>query len=385
LPHTTDLNLEPKDVTGLTSADAVAGLLSRLGYDTGGRKPLSPEAIGLSGDSAAAVKAVELLSEDPEQFLRVIFTQPRSLTARVRNDLVRVLGRREGDYLLVLASDFESLEFVLLDKRKREHRGPSGLARIQVVPRTVVVNRRNPTRLQLRTLRRFTWTSQDGLDQYDKLRSVFDAAAYSAEHFQNRALFADYYLLDRLREDAAWREDPSGVFAAVRDLSRDAQGRWHDKDKESLRRELYEPIFKHLGFRVTSNPAGKTDQTQPDYVLCDSGGEKRTAALVYPWDRWLDGPDANDPDTPDQNPGACVVTALDQGAADWIVVTNGRLWRLYSRKAHARATNFYEVDLVEALTASGDTDPNEAFRYWWLFFRSRAFQPAGEAADGQAA
>ena len=62
------------------------------------------------------------------------------------------------------------------------------------------------------------------------------------------------------------------------------------------------------------------------------------------------------------------------GLADWIVVTNGRLWRLYSRHAHARATNFYEVDLVEALNASGETDPNEAFRYWWLFFRSDAFR-----------
>ena len=67
------------------------------------------------------------------------------------------------------------------------------------------------------------------------------------------------------------------------------------------------------------------------------------------------------------------------GHADWIIVTNGRLWRLYSRQAHARATNFYEVDLVEALTASGDTDPNEAFRYWWLFFEPRRFsQWAGQ-------
>ena len=61
-------------------------------------------------------------------------------------------------------------------------------------------------------------------------------------------------------------------------------------------------------------------------------------------------------------------------------MTNGRLWRLYSRQAHARATNFYEVDLVEALTASGDTDPNEAFRYWWLFFRPDAFRPSAEGS-----
>ncbi len=63
-------------------------------------------------------------------------------------------------------------------------------------------------------------------------------------------------------------------------------------------------------------------------------------------------------------------------------MTNGKQWRLYSRHAHARATNFYEVDLVEALAASGDTDPNEAFRYWWLFFRADAFRPAGPADAG---
>src|SRR2546423_5309132 len=48
-------------------------------------------------------------------------------------------------------------------------------------------------------------------------------------------------------------------------------------------------------------------------------------------------------------------------------------------RAHPRPTNFYEVDLVEALTASGDTDPNEAFRYWSLFFRPDAFRPTADA------
>jgi hypothetical protein len=82
-----------------------------------------------------------------------------------------------------------------------------------------------------------------------------------------------------------------------------------------------------------------------------------------------------DPHTPDENPGACVVTALEEGVADWIIVTNGKVWRLYSRHAHSRATNFYEVDLPETLVASGDTDPNAGFRYWWLFFRAQACLP----------
>jgi hypothetical protein len=385
VPHATDIDLSSRDVAELATPDAIAAFLAKLGYHTGARTRLSPEAIGLSGETAAAIRRIETLSEDPEQFLRVVFAQPKSLTAKVRNDLVRVLGRGTLDHLLVLASDFDTLEFVFLDKRKRELKGPATSERIQVVPKIITVNRRDPTRLDLRAMRRFTWTGRDALDQFDKLRSVFDAAAYTGEYFQNRGLFSDHFLRDRLREDPVWRDNPSELFAFVRDLLRDAQGRWARKDEETLRNELLQPVFKRLGFNAAVNRPSKSDQTQPDYLLKAGDGKTLTAAFVYAWDRWLDGPDLNDADTPEENPGACVVTALDAGAADWIIVTNGRLWRLYSRQAHARATNFYEVDLVEALTASGDTDPNEAFRYWSLFFRPEAFlpSPSGSGAGGE--
>ncbi len=378
MQHTTDLDLTAKEVTELASPDAITAFLTKLGYDTADRTALSPEAVGLSGESASAIKKIELLSEDPEQFLRVVFAQPKSLTAKVRNDLVRVLGKSNVDHMLILASDFDNLEFVFLDKRKKEQKGPVAGERIQVVPKTINVSRRNPTRLDLRTLRRFTWTCKDALEQFDKLRSVFDAAAYTGEYFQNRGLFSDYFLRERLREGPAWRDNPSEMFAFVRELLRDAQTRWNGKDKDTLRNQLLEPLFKKLGFKATVNRPSKTDQTQPDYLLKSSDGGKMTAAFIYAWDRWLDGPDLNDTDTPEENPGACVVTALDAGTADWIIVTNGRLWRIYSRQAHARATNFYEVDLFEALTASGDTDPNEAFRYWWLFLRPAAFKPKAD-------
>jgi hypothetical protein len=48
---------------------------------------------------------------------------------------------------------------------------------IQVVPKTIRVNRRSQSRLDMRTLRLFTWTCRDALEQFDKLCSVFDAAA----------------------------------------------------------------------------------------------------------------------------------------------------------------------------------------------------------------
>src|SRR4029077_8468677 len=102
-------------------------------------------------ESASAIKKIELLSEDSEQFLRVVFAQPKSLTAKVRNDLVRVLGKSNVDHMLILASDFDTLEFVFLDKRKREQKGPAGVEGVQVVPKTISVGRRSPTRLDVRT------------------------------------------------------------------------------------------------------------------------------------------------------------------------------------------------------------------------------------------
>ena len=374
MAHPTDLNLTAKDVSRITSPDAVAAFLATLGYETGNRKPLTPEAIGLSGESAAAIRSLEVMAEDSEGLLRVVFAQLRSLTAKSRNDLARVLGRTNVDHLLVLTSNFDTVEFVLLDKRRRESRAPGDSQRIQVVPLSIAVARKSLGTKELRALRRFTWTSRDGLEQFDKLRHTFEAAAFAEDYFCNRALFADHFLLTRLREDPAWQDNPAPAFHRVKELLQNARQRWLEKGEAIVRRELYEPLFGLLGFRVQESQKSSDARTSPDYLL--TGPDGKTAAFVYAWERWLDGPDFHvDQETPEENPGACVVTALEEGVADWIIVTNGRQWRLYSRHAHSRATNFYEVDLVEALIFSGDTDPNEAFRYWWLFFRAAAFSP----------
>jgi hypothetical protein len=177
LPHATDLDLTTGQIAELASADALAAWFSKLGYPTDSRAELTPESIGLAGDSAAAIRKIELLSEDSEQLLRVVFAQPRALTAKARNDLVRALGKSPIDHLLVLSSNFDTLEFVFLARQKRIGRGPAATARIQVVPKVISVNRRAPTRLDQRILRRFTWTGRDGLEQFDKLGTVFDAAA----------------------------------------------------------------------------------------------------------------------------------------------------------------------------------------------------------------
>ncbi len=162
-------------------------------------------------------------------------------------------------------------------------------------------------------------------------------------------------------------------FAETKQLLRDARHRWTGKAEQVIRDELFEPLWRLLGFKSKVNKRADQDNWEPDYILKGKDGKPRTVAFVYRWDRGLDGPDLNDPDTPEENPGAAVVSALAGEHAQWAIVTNGKLWRIYSREAHSRSTNFYEVDLEAALVASDETDPNEAFRYWWLFFRSQAF------------
>ena len=60
----------------------------------------------------------------------------------------------------------------------------------------------------------------------------------------------------------------------------------------------------------------------------------------------------------------------------------GILWRLYAAKAHSRATNYYEINLQETL-ALDPSKREEAFRYFWLFFRAAAFIPTERVVEGE--
>ena len=80
-----------------------------------------------------------------------------------------------------------------------------------------------------------------------------------------------------------------------------------------------------------------------------------------------------------------MVSLLEANQAPWAIVTNGQTWRLYSQKTHSRATNYYEIDLIEALSLGnpGLLDPAQAFRYYWLFFRYNAFEKKKALHEGK--
>ncbi len=383
-----DIKLGYADIQALSDADGVAAFFERLGYNTSVRRIQTPANLGITADSTLRpIKKIELLA-DQEGLFQVYLFDLRSVTVAHARAVANAFRLLAGNYLLVLTSDYERLDFVLLE---REHpTGPGsgiGAPQVKVRPRTLTVERLKPERLHLRILRRFTFTEPDPFAQYEKLTAAYTVAAWSEEYFNNRALFSDHYLSARLREFLQWNEDTKPAWSRLRELYAGTAARFGGKDRPAIGRELFEPIFGTLGFRVVRGD----DSDGPGYLLYSqdqSDGPPLALCLAYPWDRMLDAKDyGRDSAAPDANPGAQVVSLLERGEAPWVIVTNGRLWRLYSRRAHSRATNYYEIDLSDLLAdqGPGPAEPGDAFRYFWLLFRRESFVPVTVVREGREA
>ena len=381
-----DLDLREEQVQDLSSREAVAAFFASLGYNTTARTRQTPANLGISAESLAQqVRHAELIA-DQDSLLQVYLFELTSVTIAATRGLARAFRNRAGNFLLVLTSDYEHLDFVLVERFVPEGISPTALVgrrEAGVRPRILTVERLKPGRVEMRVLRRFTYTESDPLAQYEKLLSAYTVADWSEEHFNNRALFSDHYLTERLRETTEWREeDPRDAYLAFRNLFESARTRWAGKSEGDLRQGILEPALQALGFGpVAVRPS--REQASPDYVLRSPNGDTSDLAvcLAYPWGRSLDSKDyTRDNETPEENPGAMVLSLLQDGAAKWAVVTNGKHWRLYSARTHSRATNYYEVDLEEVLATE---DPSEAFRYFWLLFRRQAFEPRTVVKEGQ--
>jgi len=379
----TDLELTREQIQSLSSAEALAAFFAYLRYPGETRFPMTAEALGLSSDLAQSVRRIERLTSVEAGALEIYLCELKSVTVSNTRALARTFRDRAGNYLLVLTDDYDRLDFVLLERVLPETNG-GGIGRrgITIRPRVLTVDRRNPGNVALRVLRRFTFTEFDLDDepdpyaQYDKLQSAYTVAEWSEPLFNNRALFSDYYLNNRLPNLPEW-DDPvrNQAFRVIRGLFANARQRFTGADGASFRQELVRPLLEVLGFRIESRNAS-------DLQLF-AGTNPRSVAFVlaYPWCRYLDGKDeARDTEHPEENPGVQVVSLLEAGKAPWAIVTNGKIWRLYSGRAHSRATNYYEIDLEETLALP---DPAQAFRYFYLLFRAAAFTPMERLISGQ--
>lgn len=369
-----DKDLRPEDIQSLSNADGIVDFFADLGYDTSARIAQSPANLGITNESLVKETIKIELVASQEGLLQVYLFELSSVTVANTQAITRAFRNRIGNYLLVLTSDYSRIDFVLVERLLPEEKDEGiGSKQPSIKPRILTIDRLKPTRVDLRVLRRFSYTESDPYEQYEKLRAAYVVADWSEEFFNNRALFSDYYLLERLRTEDDWKENIKPSYSRFRELYQDARSSWSGKPEREFRKGFLEHVFGILDFEFKESKLADDDGRNPDYIFW---GDKKhdkllCLCLTYSWGRSLDGKDyTRDKDTPEENPGAVVVSLLDRGETDWVIVTNGKHWRLYSSKAHSRATNYYEIDLEEVMAR---LDPEESFRYFYLFFRKEAF------------
>lgn len=346
----------------LTSREALSSLFGRLGYDAESAMKLTPEALGLKEKTAEAVREVWRLAlgrdtRQPELF-QVHFFLLKKVTQTLIREIERPYRQKAGAHLLVLTSDWETLDFAFgRDSRER--------ARVQTLERS------RPSQVHQRFVSQLRWAARTSIEQGRWLDKAFDTAEWADELFNNRALFSNHVLETRLPEHTQWTAVREVEWRELRRIYRDLpQG------------ERVERVVQKLGFE-------RSEEGDKGSVLTGTDGHELALFEEVEWAVPLDvrDPEASAEATP--IPGIKAVERLQEaegrGGASWLILTNGETWRLYSREAHSRASNYYEIDLQGLLLGTSAEEASAALRYFMVLFRRQAFEPEpGVQREGQA-
>ncbi|MEZ3143398.1 Eco57I restriction-modification methylase domain-containing protein [Halobaculum sp. MBLA0143] len=214
----------------------------------------------------------------------------------------------------------------------------------------------------------------------------------SPSYRTNRNLFSNHYLSNRLRETDQWTEPET---AAVRDAYEEIRGLYEDRahrvddySEAQLEEEFIKPVFDALGIQYNVQQTVSDVNRRPDYGFFETAAaadvafdredpyaEAVAVADAKFWGRKLDT--RGDKLREFENPSYQIHVYLEETAASWAVLTNGRQWRLYYGPTSHRLDSYYEIDLPELLSrvAEGGEGSLEAFREFYLFFRHEAFVP----------
>ena len=226
-------------------------------------------------------------------------------------------------------------------------------------------------------------------------------------------LLATDCLDGELSSNPEWLVAARTAFDTVRSLWARAEKQDAEWDAAQVSRAFLQPLLRALGW--TSVPLPTQDQLDGLYALCADDfaaselyvryeeGEAMTPwvlamAQATSWGQTLDhvvtprGPGTAREGMPGSTGGAQSVAPAHQMVGElrrtdvrWGVLTNGRVWRLFSRDASSLSRAYFEVDLAEVFDGlrpreTPEKDRWEAFCRWWLLLRQASYVPG---ADGR--
>ena len=209
--------------------------------------------------------------------------------------------------------------------------------------------------------------------------------------YVNSNLFSGHYLDERVRGREEWEcdDDAGDAMEELRSLY-ELEGSLVDGyGEDALVDNWIDEVLDVLGFGTQKEVTIPDGGGFVDELLFETTTARRDAAKVYldtgdttdlfergvgiveakQWDAAFDVQFSEQ--RPYRNASHQTKHYLEKTPANiqWGVLTNGRKWRLYGTNDYETQT-YYEVDLPELLER-GDL---EAFKYFYVFFRSEAFR-----------
>ena len=224
---------------------------------------------------------------------------------------------------------------------------------------------------------------------------------------RNGTLFTQDFLREGILTTSDWEEFTDAEFVSTKSVlkqifDRFASGAAHN-EADTEERVIY-PVFSALGWGDLilrkNTMAKKGHEDVPDALLlpdaeslsradkAKKASEKfRHGVLICEAKKWELPLDRGSGDAVPSTQMLRYLTRADvmsEGRILWGVLTNGRIWRLYSQRAKSRSEQFLEIDLGPVLGLKGIEDdifaptPDEANQLLTVFilmFRCGAFLP----------
>lgn len=199
----------------------------------------------------------------------------------------------------------------------------------------------------------------DSLTAHANLSDAVELLRVGAErHFVNRGLFSNYFLRERMIPHLAERG---------RRVERESTTFFTKFGGEILTASEGAPqVLAELGYK----PVLVSSTAHPEYRLF-LGSTKLDAICVVTGADYLDTKKSNE-----VVPSYQAVSALRQ--VHWVMLTNGRLWRLYSSRVSSSSTNYLEIDLDGI---ASDNDPRLLYFISLFSAASLAPKPSGSDLD----
>lgn len=179
--------------------------------------------------------------------------------------------------------------------------------------------------------------------------------------FINRGLFSNYFLKERLEKALSDRKRDVWKEAATFFSKFASDGGGIPTDFEHIPK-----VLEALGYQTKA--VGNPSPTQ--YILSSGPQQMQTTIAVVSSADNLDVMKSDDRTVPSVQAVASLATY------PWVILTNGRLWRLYSSKVSSASTNYFEVD-IDGITDEKD----QRLKYFVSLFSASALVPKQDVTD----